>query len=62
MQLNDQMHVHTCRTLAVLIALSFMLGACGNRTPLTLPKPAAKPPAAAPVTAPAPAPARNEAQ
>lgn len=55
-KVQSLMHVHMLRTLATLItliALSFTLGACGNRTPLTLPKPTAKPPASAPATAPA---------
>jgi predicted small lipoprotein YifL len=34
------------RNLFCLIAVSSMLAACGNRTPLMLPKPDAKPPAA----------------
>lgn len=45
----------------LLMALSFALAACGNRTPLKLPKQDAKPPVVAPV-APATAPAANEAK
>jgi predicted small lipoprotein YifL len=33
---------------AAALALAFLLTACGNRTPLMLPKPEAKPPANAP--------------
>jgi predicted small lipoprotein YifL len=33
------------RTLFCLIVVSLVLAACGNRTPLMLPKPDAKPPA-----------------
>lgn len=36
------------RPFLLLIALSLALIACGNRTPLRLPKPDAKPPTAAP--------------
>lgn len=55
------MRVRSLRTLA-LITFAVTLGACGNRTPLTLPKPAATAPKSAPATAPESAPAQNEAR
>jgi len=46
--------------LLIITAAVFMLSACGNRTPLQLPKPVAKP-ATAPA-APATPPADNQAK
>jgi predicted small lipoprotein YifL len=36
------------RSFILLVVVAFALGACGYRTPLTLPKPESKPPATAP--------------
>jgi predicted small lipoprotein YifL len=48
------------RTPLLIFAFAFALSACGYRTPLALPKPAAKPPAATPVPAPVPEEPQNE--
>jgi predicted small lipoprotein YifL len=52
--------LNNMRSLLLAFAITFILTACGYRTPLSLPKPQAKPPA--PTSAPNTAPTESEAK